>query len=306
MDLLALRDERQRLADEFRSTMTCLSMFRAQHLGCADADARQQLASTIEEQSAKARQLGARLLEIDASMLKMQARKAPPSPLELSTTRLLKRIGPRLSTRATSTRTVLNSCAADQAHEDLECAMQEARIELLQRMPIFGGIRADILQFLLGFCPIVSVPTSEFFFREHQQGDSMFVLERGKAAVLKSWRGEDYLLKTLSEGDCFGEMAVMDHCPRSADLRRARPMARATCRAGRGTLRGSPCRRRSRPRREARDCSCRFRRSAAVWRRDREPGRSATLSPILAIHDEVRCVASGFWRRCEIRSATAL
>ena len=97
--------------------------------------------------------------------------------------------------------------------------MQEARIELLQRMPIFGGIRADILQFLLGFCPIVSVPTSEFFFREHQQGDSMFVLERGKAAVLKSWRGEDYLLKTLSEGDCFGEMAVMDHCPRSASVR---------------------------------------------------------------------------------------
>ena len=50
--------------------------------------------------------------------------------------------------------------------------MQEARIELLQRMPIFGGIRADILQFLLGFCPIVSVPTNEFFFHEHQHGDS--------------------------------------------------------------------------------------------------------------------------------------
>ena len=33
----------------------------------------------------------------------------------------------------------------------------EARIELLQRMPIFGGIRADILQFLLGLCPVVSV-----------------------------------------------------------------------------------------------------------------------------------------------------
>jgi hypothetical protein len=46
--------------------------------------------------------------------------------------------------------------------------MQEARIELLQRMSIFGGIRADTLQFLLAFCPIVSVATNEFFFREHQ------------------------------------------------------------------------------------------------------------------------------------------
>ena len=97
--------------------------------------------------------------------------------------------------------------------------MQEAQIELLQRMPIFGEIGADILQFLLGLCPIVSVPTNEFFFRQHDQGNSMLVLELGKAAVLKSWRGQDTFLHTLKEGDCFGEMAVMDHCPRSASIR---------------------------------------------------------------------------------------
>jgi hypothetical protein len=42
--------------------------------------------------------------------------------------------------------------------------MQEARIELLQRMPVFGGIRADILQFLVSMCPVVSVPANGFFF----------------------------------------------------------------------------------------------------------------------------------------------
>jgi len=85
-------------------------------------------------------------------------------------------------------------------------------------MPIFGGIRADTLQFLLSLCPIVSVPAKEIFFREHEQGDSMFVLEIGKAAVLKSWHGQDYLLQTLKEGDCFGEMALMDRYPRSASV----------------------------------------------------------------------------------------
>ena len=45
--------------------------------------------------------------------------------------------------------------------------MQAARIELLQHMPVFGGIRADVLQFLLGLCPVVSVPANEFFFREN-------------------------------------------------------------------------------------------------------------------------------------------
>jgi CRP/FNR family transcriptional regulator, cyclic AMP receptor protein len=97
--------------------------------------------------------------------------------------------------------------------------MQEARIELLQQMPIFGGIRTEILQTLLALCPVVSVPTDQFFFYEHDQGDSMFVLEMGKAAVLKAWRGQDYLLQILKAGDCFGEMAVMDHGPRSASVR---------------------------------------------------------------------------------------
>jgi CRP/FNR family transcriptional regulator, cyclic AMP receptor protein len=97
--------------------------------------------------------------------------------------------------------------------------MQEGRLELLQRMPIFGGIRADILDYLLGLGPVVSVPANAFFFREHDQADSMFVIEVGKVAVLKSWSGQEYLLSILKEGDCFGEMAVMDLGPRSASVR---------------------------------------------------------------------------------------
>jgi CRP-like cAMP-binding protein len=95
----------------------------------------------------------------------------------------------------------------------------DARVQLLQRMPIFGGIRYDALQFLLGLSTAVSVPTNEFFFHEDDQGDSMFVLQSGKVAVLKSWRGQECLLSILKEGDCFGEMALMDLGPRSASVR---------------------------------------------------------------------------------------
>ena len=97
--------------------------------------------------------------------------------------------------------------------------MQQARIELLQGMPIFGGVRANTLEFLLGLCPVESAPKNAFFFREGDQADSMFVLEAGQVAVLKSWRGQDHLLQTLKQGDCFGEMSVMDLCPRSASVR---------------------------------------------------------------------------------------
>lgn len=99
--------------------------------------------------------------------------------------------------------------------------MHETRIELLQRMAIFGGIRNEILQALLSWCPIVTIAANDFFFREHEIGASMFVLETGNVEVTKSWGERDYLLGKLNEGDCFGEMAVMDHCPRSASVRAA-------------------------------------------------------------------------------------
>ena len=97
--------------------------------------------------------------------------------------------------------------------------MRESRIELLQCTPVFGGIRADILRALLGLCPVVTVPTNQYFFREHDQANSMFVLEAGKVVVLKVRRGHEHVLNFLSEGDCFGEMALMDLSPRSASIR---------------------------------------------------------------------------------------
>jgi CRP-like cAMP-binding protein len=86
-------------------------------------------------------------------------------------------------------------------------------------MPIFGGIRTDVLQFLLTLCPVVFVATNEHFFHEGDQADSMFVLQTGRVAVLKSLRDQQCLLSILKEGDCFGEMAVMDLGPRSASVR---------------------------------------------------------------------------------------
>jgi CRP/FNR family cyclic AMP-dependent transcriptional regulator len=96
--------------------------------------------------------------------------------------------------------------------------MGDARISLLQRMPVFGGICEDILKFLLELSPLVSVPQSQFFFHQGDRADSMFVLERGKVAILKTWQGREYLLQHRHAGDCFGEMALIDLCPRSASV----------------------------------------------------------------------------------------
>lgn len=97
--------------------------------------------------------------------------------------------------------------------------MQESRIATLQRMPIFGAIRADMLEFRLGQAAVVERAAGEFFFRENDKAQSMFVLEAGAAEVLKQWDDQQYLLGTLRTGDCFGEMALMDLFPRSASVR---------------------------------------------------------------------------------------
>jgi CRP-like cAMP-binding protein len=96
--------------------------------------------------------------------------------------------------------------------------MLEARLQLLKAMPIFGAVRADVLHFLLKIAPIVARLKGEFYFREHDEGDCMYVLERGSVAILKGWQGHEYQVNQLGNGDCFGEMAIMDLGRRGASV----------------------------------------------------------------------------------------
>jgi CRP/FNR family transcriptional regulator, cyclic AMP receptor protein len=97
--------------------------------------------------------------------------------------------------------------------------MHEMRMELLQQMPIFGAIQDGALRFLLEPVPSMTVPAGQFFFRERDPADCMYVLESGQVEVLKDWAGRELVLHHLGQGDCFGEMALLDLFPRSASVR---------------------------------------------------------------------------------------
>ena len=88
--------------------------------------------------------------------------------------------------------------------------MKEKRIKLLQAMPIFGGVQAEVLEHLLQNRNLIVVNKGEYFFREGDLADSMFVLKEGHVIVYRQWKGASYKLRELQENDCFGEMALLD------------------------------------------------------------------------------------------------
>lgn len=90
------------------------------------------------------------------------------------------------------------------------------RIELLQNIPIFGGMKRETLEFLLSRSSRAQFRQGQFLFRQDDRADEFYVLESGSVAILKRWEGEDFLLRRLEAGDCLGEMALIDYFPRSA------------------------------------------------------------------------------------------
>ena len=96
--------------------------------------------------------------------------------------------------------------------------MPTSTLERLQQMPIFGGISDEALQFLLARTSTVHVAAGDYFFHEGDLADALYVLEEGKVSITKCWENKDCLISYLTEGDCFGEMALIDLCPRSATV----------------------------------------------------------------------------------------
>lgn len=104
--------------------------------------------------------------------------------------------------------------------------MTSRRIELLEAMPAFGGLKAESLELILRQSNEVNTQAGGFFFHEGEPGDSLFVIESGTAIAQRMWQGEPIVLGRFVEGDCFGEMALIDFQRRSASVK-----AESDCRA---------------------------------------------------------------------------
>jgi len=93
------------------------------------------------------------------------------------------------------------------------------RIQLLQSMPFFGAINDESVALILGLSETLLISAGEYFFNQDEKGDSLFLLEKGRAVIFKKSDEKEYILRYVEDGDCFGELALIDFTPRSASVR---------------------------------------------------------------------------------------
>ena len=73
---------------------------------------------------------------------------------------------------------------------------------------------ASFLQYL----EVLKLQPNATVFKKGDHGDAMFLVLVGELRARVMVGGQESTLATLTVGECFGEMAVIDEGPRSADV----------------------------------------------------------------------------------------
>ncbi len=98
-------------------------------------------------------------------------------------------------------------------------AMTKLEIQdTLRKTPLFHEFTDDELASFIELLDAVEFPAGECIVRQDDPGDAMYLLVRGRARVLHHREGRQIELAVLKPCDFFGELALVDHGPRSADV----------------------------------------------------------------------------------------
>jgi CRP/FNR family transcriptional regulator, cyclic AMP receptor protein len=93
-------------------------------------------------------------------------------------------------------------------------------VESLGKIQLFSGIKPEGLRRVASICSEETYRLGDVVFREGDEGDKLYMLLEGKIRISRevSGMGEE-ALAVLGPGQAFGEMALIDDFPRSADAR---------------------------------------------------------------------------------------
>ena len=91
-------------------------------------------------------------------------------------------------------------------------------IDTLRQVPLFESLDNEAADELCQLLTSIDSKAGAFLFRHGEQGDAMYIIERGKVRIcVQTLDGHQFTLSELGRGDFFGEMALLDGQHRSAD-----------------------------------------------------------------------------------------
>ena len=83
---------------------------------------------------------------------------------------------------------------------------------------LFAEFNALEMGELLDLLDQVQVKDGDVIVKQDEEGDCMYLVVDGEVRVIHHRGGRDITLATLKSGDFFGEIALVDFGPRSADV----------------------------------------------------------------------------------------
>jgi len=91
-------------------------------------------------------------------------------------------------------------------------------IDDLRQVPLFESLDEEAAKELSGLLETLDCEAPKVLFRAGDAGDAMYIIERGKVRIsVQATDGRELTLTELGQGDFFGELALLDRQPRSAN-----------------------------------------------------------------------------------------
>jgi CRP-like cAMP-binding protein len=96
----------------------------------------------------------------------------------------------------------------------------DTKVDSLRRAPLFADLSKDELQQLARVTEDLEVGEGKVLCREGEPAQEFFVIIEGEVEVTRQGRR----LSTLSDGDFFGEIALLEDIPRTATVTAKKPL----------------------------------------------------------------------------------
>lgn len=105
-----------------------------------------------------------------------------------------------------------------------DCGANIDVLDSLRQVPLFSRVAESDLENIAALLIERRYPKNSIIVEEGLTGDYMYIIRTGRVKVTKaSDDGREKIMDFLESGAFFGEMALLDHAPRSASVRTLEP-----------------------------------------------------------------------------------